>query len=92
MELFLALIFLNSESIRRFTEYRKIQEIQNAGKYGPEITPYLDTFHAATSTLYECKFFSKIYFDDILSYIGIREPTCIACQLISLYMRYRVLS
>ena len=22
----------------------------NAGKYGPEITPYLDTFHAVTTT------------------------------------------
>ena len=36
-ELFLVRIFLYSDWIRRFSP--------NRGKYGPEITPYLNTFH-----------------------------------------------
>ena len=44
-ELFLALIFLHSDWIRRDTKYLSIFS-PNAGKYGPKMTPYLDTFHA----------------------------------------------
>ena len=41
-ELFLVRIVLYSDSIRRFTS-----NCPKTGKCGPEITPYLDTFHAA---------------------------------------------
>ena len=41
----------------------------------------------SSSTLYECMF-SKIYFGETLSYIGISELACGACQLIGLYMDY----
>ena len=37
-------------------------------------------------TLYEGIVFSKKFFGDILSYIGISELACSACQLIGLYM------
>ena len=40
-ELFLVRIFPHSDWIRSLSVFS-----QNAGKYGPEITPYLDTFHA----------------------------------------------
>ena len=46
----------------------------------------------SSSTLYEWIVFSKIYFGKTLSYIGISELACSACQLISFYMSYRVLS
>ena len=46
----------------------------------------------SSPTLYECIVFSKIYFGDILSYIGISELTFSACQLIGLYLSYRGLS
>ena len=43
-ELFLVRNFLYKDWIRRFTE--QISSFSpNTGKYGPEITPYLDTFH-----------------------------------------------
>ena len=42
-ELFLVCIFLNSEWIRSRVN---LCFSANTGKYGPEITPYLDTFHA----------------------------------------------
>ena len=45
-DLFLVRIFLYSDLIWRDTEYLSAF-CQNTGKYGPEITPYLDTFHAA---------------------------------------------
>ena len=44
-ELLLVLIFLYSDWIRRDTPYLSLFS-PNTGKYGPEITPYLDTFHA----------------------------------------------
>ena len=44
-KLFLIRIFLYSDWIQRFTEKISIFS-PNTGKYGPEITPYLDTFHA----------------------------------------------
>ena len=66
MELFLVRIFLYSDWIRRDTEYLFVLS-PNTGKYGPEITqvfisdprpeitPYLATFHAVSTT--------KIYFN-----------------------------
>ena len=39
-----------------------------------------------SSTLYEC---TKIYFGDILPYVGISELACSAYQLIRLYMTER---
>ena len=34
----------------------------------------------SSSTMYECRVLSRIYFGEILSYIGISELDCIACQ------------
>ena len=44
-EFFLVCIFPHSDWIRRDTPYLSVFG-PNAGKYGPEKTPYLDTFHA----------------------------------------------
>ena len=44
-ELFLVRIFPHSDWIRRGTKYLSVFS-PNAGKYGPQISPYLDTFHA----------------------------------------------
>ena len=41
---------------------------------------------------YECISFSKTCFGKTLSYIGISEFVCIPCQLIGLYMSYRIFS
>ena len=52
-ELFLVRIFLYSDWIRRDTpvSLRYLSVFSpNTGKYGPKITPYLDTFHAVTVT------------------------------------------
>ena len=45
MEYFLVRIFPHSDWIRRDTSYLSVFS-PNAGKYGPEKSPYLDTFHA----------------------------------------------
>ena len=45
-EFFLNRIFPHLDLIRRGTPYLSVFS-PNAGKYGPEKTPYLDTFHAA---------------------------------------------
>ena len=42
-ELFLVRIFTHSDWIRRDTKYLSVFSL-NAGKYEPEITPYLETF------------------------------------------------
>ena len=44
-EFSLVCIFPHSDWIRRYTPYLSVFS-PNAGKYGPEKTPYLDTFHA----------------------------------------------
>ena len=44
MEFFLVRIFLYLDGIRRDTEYFSIFS-PNVRKYGPEKTPYFDTFH-----------------------------------------------
>ena len=44
-ELFLVRIFPHSDSIRRNTKYLSVFS-PNVWKYGPEISPYLDTFQA----------------------------------------------
>ena len=51
-ELFLVRIFPHSEWIRRNTKYLSVFS-SNAGKYKPEITPYLDTFHAVRNPIGE---------------------------------------
>ena len=51
-EFFLVRIFPHSDWIRRDTKYLFVFS-SNAGKYGPEKTPYLSTFHTVT-------FFSNI--------------------------------
>ena len=49
-ELFLVRIFLYSDWIRRDTQYLPVFS-SNTGKYGPEITPYWDTFHVVYSVI-----------------------------------------
>ena len=44
-EFFLVLIFQHSDWIRTDTSYLSVFSL-NAGRCGPEKTPYLDTFHA----------------------------------------------
>ena len=44
-EFFLVRIFPHSEWIRKDTNYLSVFTL-NVGKYGPEKTPFLDTFHA----------------------------------------------
>ena len=39
----------------------------------------------------QCIVFSKICFGETLSYIAISDSSCIACQLIGVYMNYSVL-
>ena len=46
----------------------------------------------SSSALSEWIVFSKIYFGDMLSYIGISELACSASELIGLYMKYKGLS
>ena len=46
-DIFLVRIFPHSDWIRRDTEYLSVFG-PNAGKYGPEKTPYLDIFYVVT--------------------------------------------
>ena len=46
---FLVHIFPQSHRIRKDTSYLSVFSL-NVGKYGPEKTPYLDTFHAVRTT------------------------------------------
>ena len=51
-KLFLVRIFSHSDWIRRDTDTKYLSVFSPiAGKYGLEITPYLDTFHAVLSIL-----------------------------------------
>ena len=49
-ELFLVRIFLHSDRIRRDTSYLSVFS-PNAGKFGPELTPYLNIFHGVWDSL-----------------------------------------
>ena len=49
-EFFLICIFPHSDWIWRDTLYFSVFSL-NAGKYGPEKTPYLDTFHIVSETI-----------------------------------------
>ena len=49
-EVCLVRIFLHSDSLRRFTPQISVFS-PNTGKYGPEKTPYLETFHAVTNAI-----------------------------------------
>ena len=60
-EFFLVCIFPHSDWIRRDTPYLSVF-CPNTGKYGPEKTPYLDTFHAVL--LYLIYDFWEIYRDE----------------------------
>ena len=59
-EYFLVRILPHSDWIRRDTSYLSVFS-PNAGKYGPENTPYLDTFHAVKNvkTLHFWRYSSK---------------------------------
>ena len=59
-EFFLVRIFRHSDWIRRDTSYLSVFS-PNAGKYGPEKSPYLDTFHTVR-TISACVWCIKIYF------------------------------
>ena len=50
-EFWLIRIFVHSDRIQRFTEKISVFSL-NAGKYGPEETPYLDTFHTVPVFFY----------------------------------------
>ena len=70
-ELFLVRIFLYSDWIRRDTPYLSVFT-PNTEKYGPEITPYLDTFHVVHSlylNIFVTFFFHKI---SIILDMGVR--------------------
>ena len=54
-EFFLVRIFPHSDWMRRDTKYLSVFS-PNAAKYGPEKTPYLDTFHAVMSELTQSLF------------------------------------
>ena len=56
-EFFLVSIFPHSDKIRRDTPYLSIFS-PNAGKYGPEKTPYLDNFHAVLVFHNECDLYN----------------------------------
>ena len=58
-ELFLVRIYTYLDWIRRYTEYLSVFS-PNVGKYGPEKTPYLDTFQTVRNFL-EHAFFSSWY-------------------------------
>ena len=59
-EFFLVRIFPHSDWIWRDTKYLSVFS-PNAGKYGPEKTPYLDTFHAVDSNhIFRKYFYGKI--------------------------------
>ena len=55
--LFLIHIFLYSNWLRRFTRWISIFS-PNTRKYGPDITPYFDTFYAVTAVK---NYYFKIY-------------------------------
>ena len=58
-DFFLVCIFLYSDWIRRFTEIFPVFS-PNTGKYGPEKTPYLDTFHAGVNGQSDCLYFLRV--------------------------------
>ena len=66
-ELLLACIFLYSDWIRRFTPQIFVFS-PNTGKYGPEIIPYLDTFHAV-------RVFGQVKFKDIIYFFKVEMFT-----------------
>ena len=63
---FLVHIFPHSDCIRRDTSYLSVFN-PNAGKYGPEKTPYLNTFHAVQKIQNESKL-TKCFTDCGLSW------------------------
>ena len=56
-EFFLARIFSHSDWIRRDTSYLSVFS-PNVGRYGPEDTSYLDTFHTVKGTAFS---FSSVF-------------------------------
>ena len=62
------------QNVLNFTTKHCLQNVQiwslfspNAGKYGPENTPYLDTFHAVKFS----RLFSRLYFSLFSYFINI---------------------
>ena len=88
-ESFLVSIFPHSDWIRRDTSHLSVFS-PNAGKYGPEITPYLDTFHAVIH--FKNKNNNQKYEENVLTswsyrcvnlklnYQGIIQPLCNSYQ------------
>ena len=60
------------------TEYREIRRISpNAGKYGPEKAPYLDTFHTVNNMIIISFFFQANPHHRLLSLLQKRDIVCI---------------
>ena len=72
-ELFLVGIFLYSDRILRFTTEISVFS-PNIGKYGPQITPFLDTFHAVFF------FFKVFYCASNAIYANRRKILCAGCK------------
>ena len=81
-ELFLVFIFLLTDWIRRFTEWISVFS-PSTGKYGPEITLYLDTSHAVTTSLNnKCKnVFWKVPFPEKIIQINNRPESLNNCDI-----------
>ena len=90
MEFFLVCIFLNLDSIRRFTDYTSVFS-PNTGKYGPEITPYLSTFHVVSTAqkvnaLHKKLNFSLRIFSENMSKTLMQMSILIFCAVMPAYI------
>ena len=88
-EFFLARIFPHSDWIRRNTSYLFVFS-PNTGKYGPEKTPYLDTFHAVWAACKKGEKFNLTFFILTHAYLIFTEFSETLCPLrrASLFIEY----
>ena len=80
-EFFLVSIFLHSDWIRRDTEYLPLFS-PNVGKYGPEKTPYLDTFHVLSVLI--TWIFEFYYFMHDVVLVSLLLTLNILCTILSI--------
>ena len=83
-ELYLARIFLHSDWIQRDTPYLSVFS-PNTGKYGPEIAPYLVTFHAVIVSDDLTKIIKRTWCRNIQNYM--QNELCIATKQFSVRTR-----
>ena len=76
------LSFLHSDWIWRFTPYISKFSL-NAGKYGPEITPYLDTFHAVRIYQITIRFNQSLI---LLVYLILKDISLLKLLLIACWL------